>query len=373
VRRALRTFARLWRVALLLVIGTQAARWFAQGDGQLTYVSIDATGGPLGNDIWLMDVARRYSHNLTQNARANNRAPAWSPDGRQLAFISDRNGAAQLFVATFPGSPRHLMPLLEQPIASGYRPVWSPDGRWLAVEIAHIGNTDIYIVDSQCQSSADGCADAVRRLTDEPTDDRFPVWSPDSQRFAFVSWRAGDAEIYAMRADGGGLRALSNNGSSWDTSPSWSRDGERLLYMALQSGQYQLYLLTLADNFRLPVFRGDHQPILPLGSAPVWSADGARVLLSVSVSDSAADIMMLDMNCLIYTPNCPTPATTLAPSPVDELTPVWSPDERWVYFVSGRQGTLAIYRADATCPSCKPEAITDTRRYSITPTFRPQR
>ena len=370
--RTLRWFRYFWLLGLLLTVSTQLARLMTMTDGQLTYVSIDATGGPLGNDIWLMDVARRYAHNLTQSPRSNNRAPAWSPDGKRLAFISDRNGVAQLFVATIPGSPRHLIPLIEEPIAAGYRPVWSPDGRWLAIEIAHIGNTDIYIFDMQCQQSSNECADDVlQRLTNEPTDDRFPVWSPDSQELAFVSWREGDAEVYAIRADGSRLRDLSNNSRSWDTNPNWARDGEHMLYMALQGGRYQLYLLTLADNFRLPLLDASHQPVLPLGSAPVWSSDGSRVILSVSLRDAAAEILILDMACITNIPNCQTSVSTVATSSVDELMPVWSPDERWVYFVSGRQGTLAIYRVDPNCANCDPEIISDPRRYSISPTFRP--
>ncbi len=68
-----------------------------------------------------------------------------------------------------------------------------------------------------------------RNLTNNPTDDRNPSWSPDGKRIAFTSDRDGNSEIYVMDADGGNQRNLTNNDRS-DEDPSWSPDGKRITF-----------------------------------------------------------------------------------------------------------------------------------------------
>ena len=109
-------------------------------------------------------------------------APAWSPDGKQIAFYSEVDGKpADLFVMDASGA--NVRQLTATPEAEGY-PAWSRDGRHIAFE-SHTanGNFDVYVMD------ADGSN--VRRLTQDPRPDVGPAWSPDARKIALMSDRAG--------------------------------------------------------------------------------------------------------------------------------------------------------------------------------------
>ena len=134
--------------------------------------------------------------------------PVWSPDGRRIAFTRPREGQ------TGPGpccdpSPADIYVMNAD--ASGTRrlthnagynaePAWSPDGRKIAFRSTRDGNREIYAM------NADGSNQ--RNLTRNPAKDSRPSWSPDGRRIAFVSDRDGRLEAHVMNADGSGQRSL---------------------------------------------------------------------------------------------------------------------------------------------------------------------
>ena len=149
---------------------------------------------------------------LAQNARLA--APAWSPDGRKLAFVSDRDGASfwgearEISVVNADGSGRRN--LTGNP-ASDSDPAWSPDGR----KIAFVSNFEIYVM------NADGSRQ--QNLTRDPARDLAPAWSPDGKRIVFerrlgrqeyggpACGRASIFEVHVMNADGNGQRRLTRD------------------------------------------------------------------------------------------------------------------------------------------------------------------
>ena len=140
---------------------------------------------------------------LTDND-ADDWSPAWSPDGRRIAFDSNRDGDFEIYVMNADGSG---VTRLTDNDADDWSPAWSPDGRRIAFDSDRDGDFEIYVM------NADGSG--VTRLTDNDADDWSPAWSPDGRRIAFDSNRDGDFEIYVMNADGSGI---SNTGSSAVTS-----------------------------------------------------------------------------------------------------------------------------------------------------------
>lgn len=140
--------------------------------------------------------------------------PLWSPDGR-ITFSSNRDGCdgTEIYVMNADGSG---VIRLTNDFGHDSEPAWSPDGRRIAFSSDRDGDWDIYVM------NADGSD--VRRLTDNSDADSQPAWSPDGQRIAFVSDRDGDGEIYVMNADGTEVRRLTDN-SAWDGNPVWSPDG----------------------------------------------------------------------------------------------------------------------------------------------------
>ncbi len=143
--------------------------------------------------------------------------PTWSPaaDGR-LAYVAERDNNLDLWIVDAPGGePRRVT---HDP-ATDWAPAWSPDGKWLAFVSDRGGSHQIYLV------RADGASD-VRRLTDFSRGAESPAWSPDGYWLAFVAYTGEAAgingrEIYLMRAGGDDAVRLTHNVHD-DTEPIWA-------------------------------------------------------------------------------------------------------------------------------------------------------
>ena len=136
-------------------------------------------------------------------------SPVWSPDSKRIAFLSRRDGNAELYVMDGDGSNQRNV---TQSDADESHISWSPDGKRLLFVSERDGNPEIYVVD------ADG-KDLTRLTTNDVVDNQ-PAWSPNGRRIAFVSYLDGDAEIFVMDADGANQTRITNNDAE-DTSPSW--------------------------------------------------------------------------------------------------------------------------------------------------------
>ena len=149
--------------------------------------------------------------------------PAWSPDGRRIAVVTDRIRLRPLAA----GLRETVLPLF------GNDPDWSPDGTQLAFQSNTGGDVlRIYVV------RADGSG--LRPLTSARGADvgdgaSEAAWAPDGRSIAFTSNRDGDEDIYVIKADGTGLRQITHNTVD-DMGPTWSPDGRRLAFGRSTSG-----------------------------------------------------------------------------------------------------------------------------------------
>jgi Tol biopolymer transport system component len=162
-------------------------------------------------------------------------SPAWSPDGRKIAFISNRTGTSEIYVMNADGSGQRR---LTRNTASEFAPVWSPDGTKIAFERRRgdhwAYNDDIYVM------NADGSG--LRKLTHSPADDFGAVWSPDGRKIFFVSQRDGEDEIYVMNADGSGQRNLTRNRAN-DSAPTVSPDGRTIAFVSTRDGRQEVFVM----------------------------------------------------------------------------------------------------------------------------------
>ena len=171
------------------------------------------------DEIYVMDADGGNQQRLTEN-RQYDWYPSWSPDGKRIVFSSQREGhfrgdfgiTDEIYVMDADGGNQQRLTENRQ---YDWYPSWSPDGKRIAFESDRKGdleNFEIYVMD------ADG--GNQQRLTNNRSDDNSPSWSPDGERIAFSSRRDGNSEIYVMDADGGNLQNLTNNPHA-DASPAW--------------------------------------------------------------------------------------------------------------------------------------------------------
>lgn len=186
-------------------------------------------------DVWLMNTDGGQLENITRS-EADEWTPAWSPDGTAIAFSSYRDGNWEIYLCKPDGT--QVQPLTRN-AAADYAPAWSSDGGRIAFVSERDGNPEIYIV------NRDGTG--LRRLTEDAAKDQFPQWSPDGSQIAFESERDGNAEVYVMAQDGSGVRNLTNEPSSDEHGPSWSPDGKRISYYSNRDGSWDIFIV-LADG-----------------------------------------------------------------------------------------------------------------------------
>lgn len=164
----------------------------------------------LDSDIYVASVDGGGLRNLTNHPGIDT-SPAWSPTGRQIAFISDRSGTPQVWMMDSDGAG------LRRLVREGGHcdsPSWSPDGRFVLYswQAPSQWKHDIFIVEVS--------TGRIYQLTSGRGSNEHPAWSPDGRHVVFQSDRSGVNQIFVMNADGKNLKQVTAYGING--SPSWS-------------------------------------------------------------------------------------------------------------------------------------------------------
>ncbi|MBI3621432.1 MAG: TolB family protein [Nitrospirae bacterium] len=159
--------------------------------------------GPPFKELRILRVADRAVQVLSTDEILRSQL-AWRPDGKALAFLSNRTGNPEIWIAELPPFTPGLTPppfalhQLTHDAGVDRDPSWSPDGRFIAFTSDRSGNEDIWVVEAPDLSAASAPRPEPQQLTRHPANDHYPRWSPDGRRLAFTSNRSGREEPWLM-------------------------------------------------------------------------------------------------------------------------------------------------------------------------------
>jgi dipeptidyl aminopeptidase/acylaminoacyl peptidase len=260
--------------------------------------------------VWLIRLADGHLTRMTGSGDC--RMPRWSPDGRSIAFISDREGSSQPYVLARDGGEARQVAHFESPPSNL---VWSPDGtrlvvtatveidrpkdgdrsssRWknrpkVVTRLRHKSDGAGFVLHSFSQMFVvDVASGKAQQVTEGDSDVGGPGWSPDGKHLVFCRARSGPrdshlTDVWIARADGSDARQLTQDVPSAMT-PCWSPDGRWIVFAGASdagNSMMRLWRIDLRGHEVAPL--GDESievASFPLARStpPVWSADSARV------------------------------------------------------------------------------------------------
>jgi len=296
---------------------------------QVLYAS--AASGSL--DLYLMRVGGGRAIDLTAGSRSNSSEGAFSPDGEQIAFRSDRDGGGLFVMGATGESARRLT-------ADGYDPSWSPDGTRIAY--ATEGVQDPY---SRAVRSSLWTVDVASGKTTKIWDGDAvqPVWSPHGTRIAFWTNNGGQRDIQTIGESGGSPVPVTND-SATDWAPEWSPDGRWLYFVSDRAGSPNLWRVQINETSGAvsglpePVTNG----VRPIASAR-FTRDGSRIVLSAR--DRSFDLTLYNFDPAH--PDRMSPRSTLHSPTLGWCAP--SMDATWLACTSRTaQEDIVLMRADGS-------------------------
>ena len=187
-------------------------------------------------------------------------SPAWSPNGRYLAYVSFEDGWSKVLVQEIDTGNRVKMS--EYPGINS-APAWSPDGRQLALSLSHEGNSEIYLMDIESRR--------LQRLTHHSAIDTEPAWAPNGRSLIFTSDRSGRPQIYRIPTAGGKAVRLTFEGRE-NSRASISPDGKNLLMVTNNGNGHQIGVFSMSNKHLRTLTSG------PLDESPTFAPNGSMAL-----------------------------------------------------------------------------------------------
>jgi len=239
---------------------------------QIAYVNVL---GQLGSEVFRLIVSDSDGENarvMVESAEPI-MSPAWSPDGRKVAYVSFERGNSEVYVQVLRTGARQRVSA-----RSGVNsaPAWSPDGRLLALTLSKSdGNLDIYTLNLSNQ--------VLQRLTDNPAIDTEASWSTDGRSIFFTSDRSGGPQIYRVSANGGRAQRVTFEGN-YNARPRVSPDDQNIAVVHNDRGSYRIAVVEVARAYLQVLTKGflDESPsFAPNGETLIYATrEGGRGLLA---------------------------------------------------------------------------------------------
>ncbi|MFL5496147.1 MAG: BTAD domain-containing putative transcriptional regulator [Gemmatimonadales bacterium] len=382
---------------------------FALGNAAFVYAP-NALGNIAPSSIWIVAPSTGRPEPVTDPSSLNT-SPVWTPDGKSLLFVSNRDGSRDIYQLQLDrsgrpsGAPVRLttglgahgidlsrdgtvlayadfadyanlwsVPIPErgpvsaaeaQPLTTGHQSIEgmtvSPNGHWLAFDSDRDGHQAIYRV-----PVSGGEPEA---LSTDSGDDFEPSWSPNGRELAYYGFRHGHRRLFVIPADGGAPSPVATDSGN-QRFPDWAPDGRHLVYHSDRTGRFELYVVErdAAGRWGAP-----RQLTKEGGQEARWSPDGRAIVyvrstaLWVIAPTGGPPRLLVD-----------TSDPSLRPTP---LLARWAPDGRTIYYkamdaegrasiwsipAQGGEPKLLVRFDDPARQSSRPEFATDGKRFYFT-------
>jgi len=208
-------------------------------------------------------------------------SPAWSPDGRELVYVSFESGRPAIYRQVISSGERRRLTRFE---GLNSAPAWSPDGQSLLATLSKDGSADIYHLPLDSLQP--------RRLTRHWSINTEADWAPSGERFAFTSDRSGNPQVYIQDLEGGSPERLTFNGN-YNARPQFGPDGESIYFIHRRDGNFFLGAVEIesGDERVFTASRMDEAPaVAPNGRLVLYvtQARGDRDALELTTVDGNA-------------------------------------------------------------------------------------
>ncbi|HSS48409.1 MAG TPA: hypothetical protein VLX28_05640, partial [Thermoanaerobaculia bacterium] len=286
-------------------------------------------------DIYFQPVGGGNTIDLTSDSLADDTQPAFSPDGSQIVFRSEREGGGLFVMGTTGGAVRRLT-------GAGFNPAWSPDGTRIAFATEGVSGplqrktvSQLWLVDV-----------ATRKMRPLGKDDGVqPSWSPHGKRIAYWGVPAGTSQriLYTIPAEGGApVQAIRDGHDNWN--PVWSADGRYLYYVSNRSGSMNVWQLPIDEATGEP--QGGPAPVTPSSqSVGLLSLAGRQIAYATEEGKSNLERWAFDP--ATFKMGDKPQAVTQGSRSVRSAAV--SPDGQWIAFdTSAPQENLYLVKPDGT-------------------------